>query len=139
MTGAEPTGTEAIGHRVNLRVLVVEDESLVAMMLADMLANLGCNVLGPVGSREKAMQFIAGNDSIDLALLDVNLGGENAYALADALAARRVPYVFVSGYGSGGIDPRYAEIPVLTKPLQVTVLARVIEAALTGARPAREL
>jgi CheY-like chemotaxis protein len=134
VTGVKLGKIEAVANPADLRILVVEDESLVAMMLADMLADLGCSVLGPVGSHDKALQLIAGGHAIGLALLDVNLGGENAYALADALAERRVPYVFVSGYGSGGIDPRYAKVPVLTKPLQVGELTEVVEAALVNAR-----
>ncbi|HXV25730.1 MAG TPA: response regulator [Alphaproteobacteria bacterium] len=129
MTGTEIEPTGATSNRTTLRVLVVEDESLVAMMLGDMLADLGCSVIGPARNRSKALHLIAGGDAIDLVLLDVNLGGENAYEVADALEERKIPYLFVSGYGSGGIDPRYAKAPVLTKPLQIAALTRVIEAA----------
>ena len=85
-------------------MLVVEDESLVAMMLADMLGDLGCSVVGPLGTRTQALQAVTDGEPVDLALLDVNLGGDSVYEVAEALRRRRVPYAFVSGYGAAGID-----------------------------------
>lgn len=108
------------------RVLVVEDESLVAMMLADMLAEIGCEVIGPVGTCAEALRLVDDGHALDLGLLDVNLGGETAYGVADALARRAVPFIFVSGYGASGLDPRYADALVLAKPFEPAMLARVI-------------
>jgi CheY-like chemotaxis protein len=136
VTYAEPSEEPKLRIRAGARVLVVEDESLVAMMLSDMLEDLGCRVIGPVGSRAGALELV-GDLQLDLALLDVNLGGEHAYDVADALAGRAVPFVFVSGYGISGIDPRFAHAPVLAKPFQPAALARVIGDALSGAAEAR--
>ena len=115
-----------------LKILVLEDETLVSMMLEDMLDELGCSVLGPFGSTAEALHKIAAGEPMDLALLDVNLGGETAYAVADRLAALSVPFVFVSGYGASGIEPRFAGTPVLAKPFQLPMLARVLNQALAG-------
>ena len=120
------------------RVLVVEDESLVAMMLCDMLEDLGCAVVGPTATVTGALALLDAGAPPDGALLDVNLGGESAYGVADALARRAVPFIFVSGYGRGGIDPRYAQAPVLSKPFEPVRLARAVGQALrsmTEARP----
>ena len=120
-------------HRKPARVLVVEDESLVAMMLADMLGDLGCSVVGPLGTRTQALQAVTDGEPVDLALLDVNLGGDSVYEVAEALRRRRVPYAFVSGYGAAGIDSRHAGVPVLAKPIEPALLARLVSEVL-GAR-----
>ncbi len=80
------------------RILVVEDEYLIAMNLQDGLENVGSVVLGPVPSVEKAIKKIESEPHIDAAVLDVNLGGALAYPVADLLAARKIPFVFTSGY-----------------------------------------
>ena len=120
-----------------LRLLVVEDETLIAMMLEDMLADLGITVVGPVGSVPAALALVAAEgDALDGAVLDVNLGTAKAYPIADALTARGVPAVFLTGYGPAGIDARYSGVPVLTKPVEATRLERVLEQqhATRGAR-----
>jgi CheY-like chemotaxis protein len=113
-------------QREPARVLVVEDESLVAMMLADMLSDLGCTVVGPFGARAEALRAVTDGAPLDLALLDVNLGGDSVYDIAEALKLRNVPYAFVSGYGAGGIDSRHAHAPVLAKPIEPSLLERVV-------------
>ena len=106
------------------RVMVVEDEALVAMALRDSLDQLGFSVLGPFSRISEAMVALR-NNRIDAAVLDVNLGGELIYPLADVLAADRVPFVFITGYGAEEIEPRYARIPVLQKPIEVDALKSV--------------
>lgn len=125
VTGAREAGDATLPLPRRARVLVVEDESLVAMMLADMLEEIGCTVVGPVASCAGALRLLEG-EALDLALLDVNLGGETAYGVADALSRRDVPYIFVSGYGASGLDQDYAAAPVLAKPFQPATLARAI-------------
>ena len=99
-----------------LRLLVVEDEALVAMLIEDILLDLDCVVIGPVGTVAQALALLH-HEEIDGALLDVNLGGgERSYPVADALAARNVPFVFVTGYGEAGVEGRYAPVTVLQKP-----------------------
>jgi CheY-like chemotaxis protein len=127
LTGGFRGGAAALAQGARTRVLVVEDETLVAMMLEDMLQEIGCTVVGPVGSRSAALRLLDdGGDGLDLALLDVNLGGETAYEIADALTRRGIPFIFVSGYGAGGLDRRYAGAVVLAKPFEPAMLARMI-------------
>jgi len=97
------------------KILVVEDEMIVAWLLEDMLAELGCHVVGPAASVKKALSMIE-SDAIDVAVLDVNLNGEMSYPIADALAARGVPFVFVTGYDKDRMEDGYRNLPVLQKP-----------------------
>lgn len=98
-----------------LRILVVEDETMVALLLEDLLTDLGYTVIGPVAWVRKAVEM-AQHESLDLAILDVNLNGEEVYPVADALAARGVPFVFSTGYGGGSLRPDYRNRPTLSKP-----------------------
>jgi PAS domain S-box-containing protein len=98
-------------------ILLVEDEPLVAMMLADMLSELGHVVDGPY-SRLKDAMGSARNGDIQAGILDVNLGGESIYGVAEVLTARGIPFVFVTGYSADSIDRRFAEVPVLQKPIE---------------------
>jgi CheY-like chemotaxis protein len=110
-----------------LSILVVDDETLIAMLLEDMLIDIGCDVVGPAPSVAQAIALIEGcGDTLAGALLDINLRGELVYPVADALAARGVPFVFVSGYASHGIDPRYAAVPALAKPISAATLETAV-------------
>ena len=106
------------------RVMIVEDEALVAMALREALDELGFSVLGPFNRISEAMIALR-NNHIDAAVLDVNLGGELIYPLADVLAADHVPFVFITGYGAEEIEPRYARVPVLQKPIEADALKSV--------------
>jgi CheY-like chemotaxis protein len=110
-----------------LRLLVVEDETLVAMLLEDMLTDLGCVVVGLAGTVTQGVAIARSADlALDAAVLDVNIGGERVFPVADALMARHVPFVFVTGYGAGGLDVRYAGRPTLAKPFQLRTLAEAL-------------
>ncbi|MGQ9365376.1 response regulator [Azospirillum sp. ST 5-10] len=98
-----------------LRLLLVEDEAMVAMMLEDMLGDLGCEVVGPAASVAQALELATGA-ALDAAILDVNVGGEPIYPVAERLAERGVPFVFTTGYGAADIDVRFADAPALQKP-----------------------
>jgi len=111
----------------SLRVLLVEDEAIIAIMLEDMLADLGCEVVGPVASLAEAIR-LARSEALAGAFLDVNLGGESIYPVADLLAARDVPFVFVSGYGPAGIEARYGDAIILSKPILDADLERAVAA-----------
>jgi len=100
-----------------LRVLLVEDENLVALLLEDMLAELGHTVVGPVARLDKALEA-AQREAFDVAILDVNINGEAAYPIADALAARGIPFVFSTGYGKTSLRAPYSDRPALQKPFQ---------------------
>jgi CheY-like chemotaxis protein len=110
-----------------LRVLLVEDESLIAMLVEDLLGQLGCTLAGVVLSIDKALEAIE-RGGIDLALLDVDLGGEPVYPVAKALAARGVPFLFMSGYG--GLEAAWRESPIVHKPFDLAALKDGIARAL---------
>jgi len=103
------------------RVLLVEDEMLVAMMMKDMLTDLGFSVVGPFSRIAEALP-VASADDLEAAVLDINLNGELVYPVAEALVKRGVPVVFVTGYGAESIDRRFVEVPVLQKPIERQVL-----------------
>jgi two-component SAPR family response regulator len=101
--------------------MIVEDEPLVAMAMSDLMAELGLTVVGPFSRVGQAIAALKEN-TIDAALLDINLAGELVYPLADILIADNVPFVFVTGYGGESIDRRYANIRVLQKPIKRDML-----------------
>jgi CheY-like chemotaxis protein len=98
------------------RILVVEDEYLIAMSLQDALENAGSVVVGPVPSVGKAIQKIESEPDIDAAVVDVNLGGLLAYPVADMLIARKIPFVFTSGYDDNVLRERYSQVKNCPKP-----------------------
>jgi DNA-binding LytR/AlgR family response regulator len=103
------------GHA--LRILVVDDEFLIATFLEEVLFDEGCEVVGPVGAVAPALALIEESGAtLDGAFLDINLRGELVYPVADAIIARGVPFAFLTGYGPKGVDPRFGTIPVLCKP-----------------------
>ena len=104
------------GGLYGLRVFVVEDEALVVMMLEDMLADLGCIIMGVAGTVAQALERVTNSTMIDAAILDVNLGGEKIYPVADMLTEREVPFVFSTGYGPGDLIARYPCSQTLAKP-----------------------
>jgi PAS domain S-box-containing protein len=118
---AAPPGQIAVTGN---RIMIVEDEALVAMALRESLDEMGFSVLGPFNRISEAMIALR-NNRIDAAVLDVNLGGELIYPLADVLAADQVPFVFITGYGAEEIEARYAGVPVLQKPIEVGALQSV--------------
>ena len=107
----------SLDHLVGRRVLVVEDDPLIAAMQKMVLESAGCTVLGPDSGVGAALRTI-GAHRIDLALLDVNLGDEAVFPVADALAARDVPFVFLTGYGRETLPPMHRKRPCLTKPCE---------------------
>lgn len=98
------------------RVLVVEDEALIAMDVEALLASEGCLVIGPVSNVLDALLILKKTQKLDGALLDVNLGHEQAFPVADALAAANVPFVLVSGYSALSIPLAHRNRPLVTKP-----------------------
>jgi two-component sensor histidine kinase/DNA-binding response OmpR family regulator len=108
------------------RVMVVEDEALVALVLADQLADMGLAVIGPCSSVAQARAAVAEHD-FEAAILDVNLGGELVYPVAELLTARGIPFVFLTGYGHESVDRRFAHAPILEKPVDREVLEKIFE------------
>jgi CheY-like chemotaxis protein len=110
------------------RLLLVEDEILVAMMMRDVLTEFGFTVIGPFPRVSEAM-VAAVHDDIDAGIIDVNLGGEFVYPVADVLVARKIPFVFITGYGVESIDGRFGQVPIIKKPVQRQVLQKIFTPA----------
>jgi CheY-like chemotaxis protein len=109
-----------------LRLLVLEDEMMVLILVEDMLVELGCTVIGPASGVAAALQLVA-DEEIEAALLDVNLGhGEHGYTVADELVTRGIPFAFVTGYGAESLPEFYRGRPTLQKPFHMAGLRRVV-------------
>ncbi len=113
------------------RILVVEDETMVAMLIEDILDELGYTTVGPVARVAEALQILD-SEAVDGALLDVNLLGETSYGIADALAQRGCPFIFTTGYGEAGLEDAYRERPVLQKPFTRDRLAEALATHIFG-------
>jgi DNA-binding response OmpR family regulator len=111
------------------KVLLVEDEGLVALMIEDILDDLGYELVASVPSLERA-RALASVAEIDFAILDVNLAGEYSFPAARILRERDIPFLFSTGYGTAGIPPEFQDCPVLAKPFSASALAEAVSAAL---------
>jgi CheY-like chemotaxis protein len=111
------------------RVLVVEDESLVAMLLETMLEDMGCLTVGPASSVEEGLRLV-GEEQMDAALLDVNVGGTPVFPVAEVLEARGIPLVFSTGYGEGGLPENWRGRPTVQKPFTEAVIRDALMQAL---------
>jgi DNA-binding NtrC family response regulator len=122
---ADPTGPKR-------RILIVEDETMVSMLLEDMLTERGYQPLGPAARLEDALKM-AEEEPLDAALLDINLNGHQIYPVADVMARRGIPFIFVTGYGDDGIVEQYRHRPVLQKPFRRDDLGRALSRAIADA------
>jgi CheY-like chemotaxis protein len=111
------------------RVLIVEDEFMLVMLMEELLPTLGYEIAGTAASVDEALEHLA-SLQIDLAVVDVNLAGTESFPVADALRERGIPFLFTTGYGQQGLPPRFADAPVLAKPFR----RHDIDAALTQLR-----
>jgi two-component SAPR family response regulator len=109
------------GDVARCRVLVVEDETLIALLIEDMLAAMDCEVVGPIGKLETAIQ-IAQEGKFDIAILDVTIRGGKVYPVAEHLLAHGVPFVLASGYGDWALPPSLRDQRRLTKPFTAAEL-----------------
>lgn len=116
------------------RILIAEDEAITSMMIEDVVLGLGCTVVGPAGRLRDALR-LAAEGELDGAVLDVNLNGEPIYPVAETLAARQVPFVFLTGYGAAGLDSAHAHRRVLQKPFRAAELSRLLSAEFRLATP----
>ena len=98
------------------RVLIIEDESLVAMLLETILEDMGCVVVGPESNVDDGLAAATSEASLDAALLDVNVAGREVFPVAEALRARGVPFVFSTGYGEGGLPEHWRGNPTIQTP-----------------------
>ena len=108
---------------------------MVALMLEDMLQSFGCVVVDVAGTLSRGMA-LASNDALTLdgAILDVNLGGERVYPVAESLTRRGVPFIFCTGYGRAGLDAGFAHVPTLAKPYQEGDLQNILAETLANGR-----
>lgn len=114
---------------VGRKALVVEDEAAVALLIEDMLADLGCEIAASAAGLGRACD-LARRAGIDFAILDLNLDGASAIPVARILRERRIPFVFSTGYGASGVSDDFALYPLLPKPFVITDLQDKVSAAL---------
>ncbi len=115
------------------RVLVVEDEAAISMLLEDMLLDFGCTVVGPAARLATALEMAEG-ETFEIAILDVNVAGEPIYPVAEMIVKRDLPLVFSTGYGGAGIREPFRDRPVVQKPFSQADLKRTLITAMKAAR-----
>jgi CheY-like chemotaxis protein len=111
------------------RILIVEDEAIIAMTAEDMLEQIGCVVAGVAASFDQAMAAAEGG-GFDAALLDINLNGVSSLPVAQRLREKGMPFVFATGYGTAGRGDENRDVPVVAKPYRIEALSAAIEEAL---------
>jgi len=119
------SAAEPASPKIGRRILVVEDEFLIRMLLEDMLVDLGYDLVGVAGRVDEALELAKTKD-FDLAILDVNLDGRDVYPVADLITKRGLPFMFVTGYGGRGLPDAYRGRPTLQKPFQLDELKRML-------------
>jgi CheY-like chemotaxis protein len=112
------------------RVLVIEDESLVAMLLETILDDMGCTVVGPESNIDDGLRSATSEAGLDAALLDVNVAGREVFPVAEALRARGVPFVFSTGYGEAGLPEHWRGNPTIQKPFTEAAIRDALMKAL---------
>jgi CheY-like chemotaxis protein len=117
-----------VADRTARRILIVEDEFLLALHLEDLLTDLGHQVIGVATRLAEALEF-SRDAEIDFAVLDINLAGAQSFPVADVLRQRNIPFVFASGYGSDGLVDGYLRETVLRKPYESQELAQAVASA----------
>jgi CheY-like chemotaxis protein len=116
-----------------LNVLIVEDEAIISFLIEDMLLELGCRSVTNVAGILEA--FSALDESRpNVAVLDVNLDGQEVYPVAERLRASGIPFVFTTGYGSDGLKPEWVHMPVVQKPFRADMLAKALLSVLADAQ-----
>lgn len=117
----------------NARVLLVEDDFLIGLSLKAMLEQIGCEVIGPIASLTKAMEIVENDQTLDAAVLDINIIGGTSVPLAERLSAERRPFFFVTGYQSPGdlLPDRFQSIRRLNKPVDENSLSRALNEAMS--------
>jgi CheY-like chemotaxis protein len=118
-----------------LRVIVVEDDSLICLLFEDMLLDLGCKVVGTACDLRRATELAQREENVDVAILDVNLGGQQVYPVAEILSRRGIPFVFATGMGAGGLPPIWQGHCSVSKPMSMASLAHALGCAIRGAAP----
>lgn len=112
------------------RVLIVEDESLVAMLLETILEDMGCTPVGPASTVAEGLSMVAADEPLDAALLDVNVAGSQVFPVAQALKDRGVPFVFSTGYGEGGLPDAWRGQSTIQKPFTEAAIRDALMSAM---------
>ena len=112
-------------------ILLVEDEVMIRMMVADMLEELGYVIAGEAGDIDEGVRLVQSTD-FDIAILDVNVNGKVITPVAEAVQLRGRPFVFATGYGAQGLPEKFRDRTTIQKPFQIETLARTIEIVLKG-------
>lgn len=118
-----------------LHLLLVEDEFVLALGIADVLVDAGADVLGPVGAVDDALRLVEQIPEIDAAVLDVNLAGETIYPVADALLTRNVPFLFATANERAQLPARFAGVPLCRKPFDAATIRGALDDLLTARMP----
>ena len=113
------------------RVLIVEDEAAISILMEDMLVDFGTEIVGPAARMEDAIR-LAREADVDLGVLDINLAGEATYPVADVLRARGIPFVFATGYNVNALPECFRGSPTLQKPFTFSTFEETLRAALAG-------
>ena len=130
---AEPGHGKPRVRRAGWRVLIVEDEAMIAGMIETILSAAGWSVVGPVGTLERALDTIE-RERLDAALLDVRINGHDAFAVADVLMKRNIPFIFVSGFTRKQIPPGYRDCAYIAKPFKPDAILALLEEVVGRAR-----
>ena len=113
-------------NRAGRRVLIVEDEAMIAGLIESILSAAGWSVVGPVATLERALETIE-RERIDAALLDARINGRDVYAVADVLMRRRIPFIFVSGFTRKQMPPRYRDCAYIAKPFTPDAILALLD------------
>lgn len=108
------------------RALIVEDDEIIAMLMEEMLQDMGYEVAATAGRLDRAVE-LARDICIDFAIVDVNLAGEESYPVAEILRDRNIPFTFMSGYGPGGLAANWSAAAIVSKPISPTLLAETLK------------
>jgi CheY-like chemotaxis protein len=119
-----------MSQKLSGRVLIVEDESLVAMLLETILEDMGCTPVGPASTIDEGLALATGAEPLDAALLDVNVAGRQVFPIAEALKARGVPFVFSTGYGESGLSDEWRGHPTVQKPFTESAIREALMKAM---------
>lgn len=128
--------SSANDHLSGKRLLVVEDEAFIALMLEQLLEGFGCNVVGVAGTLSRGLALVDDESlPIDGAVLDINLGGEKVFPVAERLIARGVPFIFCTGYGADGLPVAFAGVPTIAKPYLEETLRKMLVSRFSPENP----